>query len=94
MTMRKSQVALILTKCAQYDRRTIGENDSAAWLEVIGDLDFEPAITAVVSWYRTHREWIMPSDIRDMCGENPLPGEFVGVHGVLRDSNTPRAIEP
>jgi hypothetical protein len=67
----------VLAKCAAFDRRTFGESDVRAWCDVIGDLDRQVALNAVSTWYRTHREMIMPSDIRRIVNtrrrhENPL----------------------
>lgn len=67
--MKPSEVAVVLTKAAAYDRRTIGEADVAAWHEAIGDLDLEPALAAVTRHYRDTAEWLMPADVRRHAAE-------------------------
>jgi hypothetical protein len=54
----------LLGICAAYDRRTVGEADVIAWYRVTGDLPYTGCEAAVIAWYTTHREWIMPADIR------------------------------
>lgn len=65
--MTPADAARVLAKCATYDRRTIGVTDVGAWYEAIGDLDVESALWAVARWYGEHREWLMPSDVRDLA---------------------------
>ncbi len=62
--MTLDDVIDVLSKCAAFDRRTIGEADALAWSEAIGDLNRTDALAAVTAWYRSHREFVMPSDIR------------------------------
>lgn len=67
--MRPSDIAVLLTKAAAYDRRTVGEADVAAWHEVLADLDLADALSAVARHYRDNAQWIMPSHIRAIVGE-------------------------
>jgi hypothetical protein len=62
--MRRSEISLLLGVMAAYDRRTTGETDVAAWLDVIGDLDFADAVQAVKDHYRESSAWVMPADVR------------------------------
>jgi hypothetical protein len=61
--MGRSEAAKILTLCAVYDRRTIGETDVAAWGDVLNLVRFEDAAIAVRQHYAVSREWVMPSDV-------------------------------
>jgi hypothetical protein len=62
--MTPSEVALVLSKAASYDRRTLGEADVAAWYEAIDDLALDTALAAVARHYRQTTEWLMPADVR------------------------------
>lgn len=62
--MNLTETATLLTMCAAYDRRTIGEADVHAWQAVLPDIRFEDARKAVIDHYRDHRDWIMPADVR------------------------------
>lgn len=64
MAMTHDEVLLILTRCASFDRRTIGRTDVEAWHLVIGGLTYAECDAAVLAWYKENREWIMPSDVR------------------------------
>jgi hypothetical protein len=63
--MGRSEAAKILTLCAVYDRRTIGESDVAAWSDVLNLVRFEDAAIAVRQHYASSRQWVMPSDVVD-----------------------------
>ncbi len=54
----------LLTVCAAFDRRTVGEADVTAWHAVAGDLEFADCRAAVIAHYRESRDWIMPADVR------------------------------
>ena len=62
--MTRNECVAILTRCASFDRRTVGQADVTAWLLVLGDLTYPECDAAVISYYKENREWIMPSDIR------------------------------
>lgn len=62
--MTRNEVTAVLARCASYDRRTVGAADVTAWLLVLGDLTYAECDAAVIDYYRSNREWIMPSDIR------------------------------
>jgi hypothetical protein len=65
--VKPADVARLLSKCAAYDRRTIGAAEVAAWHEALADLDIDlaAALAAVAAHYRDSRQFAMPSDIRD-----------------------------
>ena len=63
--MNAEGVVRVLAKMALYDRRTSGEGEIMAWLEVIGDLDLEDALEAVGAHYRTSTDWLMPATLRE-----------------------------
>jgi hypothetical protein len=58
--MTKSEVALVLTKAAAFDARTIGRADVEAWYELISELDFEETLELVTDHYRHNTERLMP----------------------------------
>jgi hypothetical protein len=64
--VNRYEVGLLLTKCAAYDRRTIGEADIEAWHDALGDLPFDDASAAVTELYKTRpgRDWVGVSDVR------------------------------
>lgn len=64
--MTPSEVALVLTKCAGYDRRTIGRADIASWHESIGDLDLQPCLDAVAVHHGESTRWCQPAHIRQI----------------------------
>lgn len=49
---------------ALYDNRKIGDPDTLAWYQVIGDLPAADCKTAVIAHYRESRERMMPADVR------------------------------
>jgi hypothetical protein len=61
--MQRSEAAKVLTLCAVYDRRTIGETDATEWHNVLESVRFEDATVAVRQYYATTRQWVMPSDV-------------------------------
>jgi hypothetical protein len=61
--MERSEAAKVLTLCAVYDRRTIGETDVREWHNVLDLVRFEDAIMAVRQHYAATRQWVMPSDV-------------------------------
>jgi hypothetical protein len=61
--MRLSETAQLLTLCAAFDRRTIGESDVAAWTDVLGTAAYDDASDVVKLHYATSREWLMPCDV-------------------------------
>lgn len=63
MTMRKSQVADVLTLAASFDARTVGNADVEAWFLAIGDLDFEETMAAVIEHYKTSTDRLMPAHL-------------------------------
>jgi hypothetical protein len=62
-----TETATLLTMCAAYDRRTIGEADVRAWQAVLDDVAFADARDAVVEHYKRTRDWIMPADVRTIA---------------------------
>jgi len=59
----------LLTECATYDQRTVGETDVRAWYKAIGHLDRDDALAAVARHYGRTRERIMPADIAQLVRE-------------------------
>lgn len=69
--MTKSEVALVLVKCAAFDQRTIAEGDVEAWHEIVGHVDVADGLAAVTSWYSEHHDRIMPADILKIVFPDP-----------------------
>jgi hypothetical protein len=64
--MIPEEVNELLITAAKYDRRTIGQADIEAWYMILEPYVLGECETAVVAWYREHREFVMPSDIRKL----------------------------
>jgi len=67
--MELAEVALVLTKAAAYDRRTVGEADARAWHEVLGDVELVDALAAVARHYRDSTDWLMPAHLRRLAAQ-------------------------
>lgn len=65
--MELAEVALVLTKAAAYDRRTVGEADAKAWHEVLSDVELVDALAAVARYYRDETAWLMPAHLRRLA---------------------------
>lgn len=63
--MNAIEAGKLLGLMAQYDYRETAPSDVAAWLRVIGDLPYADCETAVIAYYRSCRDRMMPSDVRD-----------------------------
>lgn len=63
--MNARDVSQVLAKAAAFDNRTIGEAEILVWLEAIGDLPLEDALTAVTRHYRESTEWLKPVHVRE-----------------------------
>jgi hypothetical protein len=81
--MTSDEVWDLLEIIASVDRRKLGLTDRQVWQRLVGDLAFPDA------YYREHREWIMPSDVRervkairqarlDAAGPTDIPQELAG----------------
>ena len=89
MPMTSDEVWDLLEIIASIDRRKLGLTDRQVWERLIGDLTFPDARAAVEAYYREHREWIMPADVRervrairqarlDAAGPTEIPQELAG----------------
>jgi hypothetical protein len=65
--MTPADVIDVLSKCAAYDQRTIGETDVMAWHEILGRTDRGDALEAVRLHYGETRDRAMPADIRKLA---------------------------
>lgn len=61
--MTPREVNALLAYCALFDRRTLGDPETKAWHDVVGDLPLDVARDAVRWHYRRETRWIMPADI-------------------------------
>lgn len=68
--MTPSEVVDVLTKCAAFDQRTIGEGDVLAWHEVIGRMDLGDCLNAVTKYYTENgaeARRVMPADVKRLA---------------------------
>lgn len=61
--MTPAEVSKVLTKCAAYDQRTIGQGDVLAWHEILYTAELADALDAVRRHYRASSNRAMPADI-------------------------------
>jgi hypothetical protein len=61
--MTPTEAAALLTICAAYDNRKPDADAAKAWAMALDSHRFEDCRDAIVSHYRTSREWIMPADV-------------------------------
>ena len=62
--MNITDTAKVLAKIQAFNNRTFDKPAVMAWHEVLEDLDLDDSLTAVSTYFRESKEWIMPSDIR------------------------------
>lgn len=65
--MTPEDVVDVLTKCAAYDQRTVGEVDVMAWHDVLARTDRADALEAVRLHYAEHTQRAMPADVRRLA---------------------------
>jgi hypothetical protein len=61
--MTPTEAAALLTICAAYDNRKPDPDAAKAWAMALDSYRFEDCRAAIVTHYRTSREWIMPADV-------------------------------
>lgn len=61
--MTPDEVAVVLSKAALVDMRTIGEEEVMAWHEIVHRITLPDALTAVARHYGETRDRLMPSDL-------------------------------
>jgi hypothetical protein len=89
--MTAADVSRVLAKAAAFDQRTIGRTDVLAWIEAIGDLDIDDALTAVTRHYRETNTRLMPADLRRIVAE--LGRERRRSEREAREADGKRALE-
>lgn len=62
--MNHAETTALLAICASFDNRKPNPESVTSWLAALGDLDFAAARDAVIDYYQTNRDWIMPADVR------------------------------
>jgi hypothetical protein len=65
--VNEAEVVDVLTKCAAFDQRTVGETDVLAWHEVLGSLEIRDCLDAVTTHYTHESKRAMPADIRTLA---------------------------
>ena len=61
--MTPDEVAVVLSKAALVDNRTIGEEEVMAWHEIVRRIDLADALAAVPRHYGETRDRLMPADL-------------------------------
>ena len=61
--MTPAEAAALLTIAAAYDNRKPDPDAAKAWAMALEGLRFEDCREAVVAYYRSSREWLMPVDV-------------------------------
>lgn len=61
--MKHSEVGDLLTMCAGFDNRTVGEANVVAWHQIIGHLPYVQAKIAVLEYYTRESRQMMPADV-------------------------------
>jgi hypothetical protein len=63
--VKPSEAALVLTKCAAFDSRTIGEADAIAWAEALSSANcsLQDSLRGVTEHYTTTSSRIMPLEL-------------------------------
>lgn len=66
--MNKSEVALVLAKCAAYDNREPDEARIEAWANSLDpEVTLQDAYDAVAEHFRHSNDWIMPAHVNRAC---------------------------
>lgn len=61
--MNRTETAQLLTLCAAYDSRTIGESDVMAWADVLSWVPYPDAEASVKDHYGRETRRVMPADV-------------------------------
>lgn len=61
--MQKSQTARLLGKAALVDNRTIDQMTIEAWHEIVGHLDYDDALAALLKHRTESTDYLMPAHI-------------------------------
>lgn len=66
--MTDDEIIDLLTAAAAYDRRTVGEGDVLAWLEVAreGRWTFPEALAAIHTHFAHSTAWLMPAHVTEL----------------------------
>ena len=62
--MTPPQMADLLNLISSTDGRNLTKQMPSAWMEIIGDLDFQDAKAAVVKHFQQSTDWLMPAHVR------------------------------
>lgn len=62
--MNRAEAAHLLALCSAFDNRTIGDADVLAWADVLADVPFIDAKTAVKAFYGRETRRVMPADVK------------------------------
>lgn len=62
--MTPPQMADLLNLISSTDGRNLTQQMPSAWMDIIGDLDFQDSKAAVVRHFQESTEWLMPAHVR------------------------------
>ncbi|MGV8965332.1 MAG: hypothetical protein ACOH2F_03550 [Cellulomonas sp.] len=62
--MTPGDAAELLAMCSAYDNRKPTEIAARAWSAALPDINLSDARAAIITYYSTHRDWVMPADVR------------------------------
>lgn len=81
--MKPTEAAALLTIAAAFDNRKPDPDAAKAWAMALDGLRFEDCREAIVTHYRTSREWMMPADV--VSGVKRMRRERLQAFGALPD---------
>jgi hypothetical protein len=81
--MNRNETVDLLTLCAGYDRRTVGEADVVAWQKALDGINFRDAGQAVIDHYKSLARFVMPSDV--IAGVERIRAARLVAHGPITD---------
>lgn len=61
--MNNQEAAALLAIAAAFDNRKPDPDAATAWAIALEGADFDDCRTAIVAYYRSSKEWLMPSDV-------------------------------
>jgi hypothetical protein len=81
--VNRNETIDLLTLCAAYDQRTVGEADVVAWQTVLGLVDARDAGQAVVDHYKSLTRRVMPADV--LAGVEQIRLARLTAHGPITE---------
>ena len=63
MAITKADAATLLALMSTYDGRASSNEAIDAWREILFDVSYEEAMSAVLAWYRKNHGFMQPADV-------------------------------